>query len=302
MKKEMPMSQDAIQVIKHELARISVTEEQGWLEYLPLAARLAALGDSEPLARWPELVRPFGGRLEPLLVERSEEGIWDLQQSLGKDLGLAVIDAQDFFCFLRRDRNILPTGATRMLVAWTEEAERTALDEEAALTLRKFLRRFPLPTIDRLVVVDMPISFAEESILAAAARPCPIVDFDWPPLPSSTPALADVYQLDAGTPSDRLKRCFERLDVGVDMPLLGKLAVSRRIDDHWRVVIDIERDDGMVPEVEMVRLGRLPGHLAVDAPGRWLVDLRPWEHLQRVRMMEAPLVVGFHNGYRLRVK
>jgi hypothetical protein len=302
MTEEVPMSQDARQLLKQELAKVSVADEQGWLEYLPLAARLAALGEPEPLSRWPELVRPFGGRLEPLLVQRSEEGIWDLEQSVGKDLGLAVIDAQDFFCFLRREGSILPDMGKLMLAAWVEVAERTALDEEAALTLRKFLRRFPLPVLDRLAVVDAAKSFAEESILAATARPSPIVDLQWPPLPSSAPALAEVGQLDAGTPSDRLKRYFERLDVGVEMPSLGMLAVSRRIDDRWRVVIDIERDDGTVPDVELVRLGRLPGHPAADAPGRWLVDLRPWEHLQRLHLMESPLVVGFQNGHRLRVR
>jgi hypothetical protein len=52
----------------------------------------------------------------------------------------------------------------------------------------------------------------------------------------------------------------------------------------------------------MVRLGRLPGQPVANAPGQWLVDLRPWKHHQRVDLMEAPLVVVFFNGHRLRVK
>ena len=296
------MSLEAKESLKQALATISAADEQGWLEYIPLASRLAAIGEPEPLAAWSRLVRPFNNRLETLLIERSEEGVWDLEQSVGRDLGLAVIDAQDFFCFLRREGSILPERASRTLIAWIETAERTALDEEAALALRRFLRRFPLLPCDRLAVVDVPKSYAELSILAAVAGPCPVVDVEWPPLPLSIPALAEIGQLDAGTPSDRLKRYFERLDVAVEMPSIGKLAMSRRIDDYWQVVIDIDRDDGSVPDIEMVRLGRLPGHPVTDAPGRWLVNLRPWEHLQRVRLMELPLVVGFQNGHRLRVK
>ena len=46
-----------------------------------------------------ELAAPFSDQLESLLVQRNEEGIWDLRSELGQDLGLAVIDAQDFFAF-----------------------------------------------------------------------------------------------------------------------------------------------------------------------------------------------------------
>lgn len=296
------MKRNATGLVRDELERISIADEQGFLEYLPLAARLAALGDPEPLARWPELAQPFADRLDSLLVERSEEGIWDLEQSVGEDLGLAVIDAQDYYCFLRRERGILPKQCRRMLTAWVERAEQTALDEAAAILLRRFRRRFPLPLADRLAVVDDARSFGEESILAALARPCPVVEWEWPRLSADVPALAELGQLDAGTPSDRLKRIFERLNVRVEMPMLGDLALSRRIDDQWRVVIDVERSDGSVPDVEMIRLGLVPGQRARDNKGRWRIDLRPWEHMQRVRMMESPLVIGFRNSYRLRVR
>ncbi len=295
------MNWNPVHALTEELAGISVTDEQAWLEYVPLAARLAALGEPEPLRRWPGLARPFADRLDAILMERSQEGIWDLQQSVGKDLALAVIDAQDFSCFLNREQSILAQRAVSALTAWIDEAERTPLDESAAAMLRMFLRRFPLPEDDRLAVVDAPMSLGQEGIIAAAARPCPTIEAEWPPLSLPAVQLSEVYQLDAGRPSDRMKRCFGR-DAVVEIPLLGKLAVSRRVDDHWRVVIDIDREDGTVPDVELLRLGRLPGQPADDAPGRWLVDVRPWEHFQRERLMEAPLVVGFRNGYRLRVK
>jgi hypothetical protein len=88
----------------------------------------------------------------------------------------------------------------------------------------------------------------------------------------------------------------------VELPDTGRFAVSRRIDDHWRVVIDIERQDGRDPQVDLVRLGKVPGHPAGDVVGRWFIDLRPWAHIQRTRLMvDSPLVIGFQNGYRLRV-
>ena len=97
------MSGNAIETLKQQVAAIEVNDQQDWLEYVPLAARLAALGEPAPLARWTKLVEPFRDQLESLLVQRSEEGMWDLRSALGQDLGLAVIDAQDFLCFSRRE-------------------------------------------------------------------------------------------------------------------------------------------------------------------------------------------------------
>ncbi len=175
----------AITSLLEKLVAIKVTDAQGLLEYLPLAARLAVFGVPAPLARWTELAEPFRDQLESLLVKRSEEGMWDLRNAVGQDLGLAVIDAQDFFCFLRRESEILPARARLYLIGWVDRAERVALDHDAAEMLRRFLRRFPLPLEDRLTVVDTPLSLAEEEILAALAEPCPVVDVKWPP--SSVP-------------------------------------------------------------------------------------------------------------------
>ena len=175
----------AVDRLVKELEAIAVSDEQGLLEYIPLAARLATLGDSEPLTRWTELAKPFREQLESLLVQRCEEGMWDLRNAIGQDLGLAVIDAQDFFCFLRRENARLPAKARLYLIGWVDRAERAALDEDAVVTLRRFVRRFPLPLADRLTVVDTPLTLAELEILAAMAQPCPVVDVKWPP--SSVP-------------------------------------------------------------------------------------------------------------------
>ena len=70
------------------------------------------------------------------------------------------------------------------MTGWIEEAERVALDEDAAATLRRFLRRFPLPLVDRLTVDDTPLTLAELEILAAMAQPCAVVEVSWPPLVS----------------------------------------------------------------------------------------------------------------------
>ncbi|MFO0903741.1 MAG: hypothetical protein U0939_12115 [Pirellulales bacterium] len=312
------MNGDPKQFLLDELTRLvsvppasaakPASDEQRWLEYVPLAARLAALGDAAPLQRWPELARPFAERVELLLVERAREGMWDLSQTLGQDLGLALIDAQDFACFWRRERKILPGAARRMLAAWKEAADDVQLDEEAAAMLRRFLRRFPLPARERLLAVDAPRAFSETIVLAAFAGPRPTVDVAWPPSPTATAApLAAIGRLDDGRPSDRLKRVYERLAVVFEAPGVGRVAVSRRVNDDWQVVVDVQFADGDHEDarrllLDVVRLGRVPGRAAGDMPGRWLFDLSAWEHAERLRWMEEPLVLGFQDGCRLRLQ
>jgi hypothetical protein len=149
------MSSDAIILLRQQLDAIAVEDAQGLLEYLPLAARLAALGAPESLTSWRKLAAAYPD-FASALADRCREGIWDLEQSFAEDLGLAVIEAQDFYCFARREGDLLPFHVRTLLTAWEEHAEEVALDEDAAEVLEQFLERFPLPSEDRLVDRRLP--------------------------------------------------------------------------------------------------------------------------------------------------
>ena len=247
------MTSNAVSELRQALSELSVRNEQDLLEYIPLAARLNVLGDSDALKNWHLRAEPFKDRVGPLLVERGREGIWDLQQAFGEDLGLAIIDAQDFHCFRlcegEGERNILPPEASRMLLAWAEEAEETSLDEDAAETLRHFIERFPLPEEQQLAVVHAPVTEFMEAVVASQARARPMIELQWeskrPEQPKEIPEdavscsflsepvpLGELYVFDSGTPSDRLKREFEKLDQEVKLPGIGDIWVSRRVNDE----------------------------------------------------------------------
>jgi hypothetical protein len=307
------MDFEPIEILQEELAAIPVTDEQGLLEYLPLAARLAALGAPAPLKAWPQLAEPFKDRVEQLLVDRAKEGIWDLRHALGAALADAVIDAQDFYCFLRSERGILPPRARRALRRWTDFAEAAPLDEAGARLLRRFLRRFRLPRRWRLAIVHAPVTEFTNNVLRAAMRPRPVIEAHWEPLTPSRPAelpadfavpLKDVVYCDDRCPSARLKRMVERLQNKVDVPTLGRLLVSRRLNDRWQLIVDLECAGGAPPEVDTVRLGLLGGN-RVDNPetSRWLIDLLPLEHSYRANLIvDEPLIVNLHGGCRLHIQ
>ncbi len=314
------MSSDAIILLRQQLDSITVEDAEGLLEYIPLAARLAALGQADSLTKWRELAARFPD-FANALAERCREGIWDLEQSFAEDLGLAIIEAQDFYCFAHREGDLLPSHVRTLLTAWEEHAEEVALDEDAEAVLEEFLERFPIPSEDRLVVVDCPVTVLAKAFVAAQTKPRLTIETQWPSVSvvpdvrevSDSPelaglsagfpqTLAELPELCAAFPSDRLKRIFERR-VEVEVPDVGYVRINRSVSDEWEMVVDVELADGSLPELEMIRLGVLPLIRTADADiCRWVASLQSFEHLQRVNMMEQhKVVILFRNGFRLEI-
>jgi len=152
-------SQEAVS-LKYELAARRFDDEQDFLSWLPLAARLAALGDRSELELWPILAEMLVPDSEQLLLDRCEEGVWEIQEisrqmaqgeNLSEDLALAVVAAQDFYCLLKLDGEILSRKVRLAIERWKELAERATLDGDAVEMLGQWLRQNPIPEDFRLV-------------------------------------------------------------------------------------------------------------------------------------------------------
>ena len=64
---------------------------------------------------------------------------------------------------------------------------------------------------------------------------------------------------------------------------------------NWQVVIDFAPKNIIGSRIKSARLGLLPGEQAAgSAEERWLIPLRPFEHMERVRRMDEPLSVNFN--------
>jgi hypothetical protein len=297
---------DPTQELRERLASLHVDEEKQFLEYLALAARLAALSDRSALDRWTELALPYQSRVETLLTERATQGARDLDRAAGKDAALAIIDAQDFACFLQFECEILPPESGRMLRAWIERAEEMSLDEEAVQFLEAFIDQFPLNEAFRLTIVDSPMTVFETVVAAHLWQQQSVIQAIWQrgeedEVSDVSTEICDLAMYDAGTPSDRLKRVFRRTQSPATVPQLGTILVTRRVGDEWQIIIDIEMPARGFPPIERVRLGDLPAERELaENLEEWIVRLRPFEHTQRLQLMEAPLCIALRDGCQIR--
>ena len=295
----------------NEVSQLAVRDEQDLLRFLPWAARLAALGDERQLARWPGLARQVRADLARLLADRCEEGIWDLRYAIGEDLGLAVIDAQDFYCFYQLQHDLLPKAGRAHLKAWFEEANDTSLDEEAVETLEIFIEKFPIREELRLAIVAAPMGSFTWAVLASRAKPCRVVDAEWG-LPAWMHAeteedvpLALIPCGDSGAPTEGHMRRMHR-EAMAEVPGVGPIRVTRQLDPDWRVLLSVEhmgatREEKSVP-VRSIRLGLFPASpVAEDQTAEWLADLRHFALQQKLDILGAPVAVRLDNGVLLSI-
>lgn len=308
--------------LNHEIEQMPVETPQDWLMYLPLAARLWALKQPQELEltreamapepldygaqikKWQMLLKRVNGHLDSLLLDRAREGVWELNHAAGEHLADAVIATQDFACFLRSEEahpdgfRIVSKKVLLCLRGWIEQAENTALDDEAAESISLFISRFPIREDLRLSIVAAPLSTTAESILALDAEPRRTLEAAWPT--HATEPTCELLLLDSGRPTDLLKRRIGR-ELEIDMGSLGILHVSRRLSDNWDVTIDVESS----PEapVEMVRLGPLPAHATGPNPtDHWVVRLKHVNDLQRqLDILNSPVVICLWNGPRVKI-
>ena len=294
------MNRPAFEDLDRTVGSARITDGHQLLEWIPLAARLAALGDHSHLARWQLLARPFEERLRDLLVERALEGVVALREMRGARLADAIIAAQDFHCFLQLQGQHVPAASRVTLENWIYEADQMPMDEEAAEALKSYLREYPVPEDYRLLSVHAPLTTAEVGLIAAlkpSSRKAQEVtwgrQFDLESLPATAAT---------GSPPEQVLEEYEVLQQLVDSEVAGPLFVTRQLTEEWRVNVRVERaSDHCPPPIEILRVGHCPAQRDRDDGRWWSLDMKPLSILDRYATLNAPVVIRFTNGHNLRI-
>lgn len=164
------------------LARLETNELEDDFDlcsFIQFSGRLASLGDTTGLDKLPSiLAQPkFAGRLEDIIKERVNEGVWDLNEQLEEDLGHSIIEAQDFYCFLQHGGKLITENILNEITRWVRAALDQELDDEAVDLLERYLITYPLAEDDQIAPVAAPLASWQIQMLNMVLLPKSILNY-----------------------------------------------------------------------------------------------------------------------------
>lgn len=164
--------QEAILNLNARIAEINLEDEEDLCQYIQLASRMKALGDSKAFDKIPEIFKKDEFKnIDEILSERCKRGIWDIDEQDGEELGLTLIEAQDFKIFYEftKDQGLYSAKTGVMFERWLEETKWKMIDEKTESVLTDWIDMYPIPEDLRLPVVDSPVTEWDYELLGTIA-------------------------------------------------------------------------------------------------------------------------------------
>lgn len=282
--------------------------------YAQYAGRLASLGDTAAVEAFAEIAqRPaFAGRLDEIFESRCKEGLWDLDEQLGEDLGYCVIEAQDFWCFRRYAKGLISPKISDLIEEWGEKAANIELDSEAVELLERFLEVYPIAEDDQLATVAAPLSEGQLAMLNRVllsikprvikktwvqrekaegmpaeenAVPLPTVrnHEDWERVQNELP---QVLCADDDEPGQWTLRQTDSV-CDIQTPN-GLMRVARQLNKLWNLMITLPKD---FPAVDSLRVGPMPLMPDERRRGRWIISLKQFSGANREFLLCSPITI-----------
>ncbi|MBQ6108992.1 MAG: hypothetical protein IJK97_12345 [Thermoguttaceae bacterium] len=309
----MNRTEEGILKLKERIEKNPLEYDEELLQYIQLASRMKALGDSTAFDKLPEIFKKdqFNGKLDQILLERCQRGMWDIDEQEGEDLALSIIEAQDFKLFYIFSCNTgwYSKNIHKMFEQWAEETSLKIINEETESLLKDWLDTYPVPEEYCLPVVAVPVTEFAYDIAGKIASflPRKRIQGTWskqvteierrPHAPAYNPAV--FAACDDGTPPDSLREQQANLVYMIDN---GKIQILRRLNDRWQMGIEIRDSKGNPVIPVQVRVGAFAARRDDKHPERWILDMKPLSGVLRNYLVNAPTSVLFTPAGELVIK
>ncbi|MDO4571402.1 MAG: hypothetical protein Q4D38_13535 [Planctomycetia bacterium] len=301
------MINEALAKLKARINENKLEDEEDLIYFIPLASRMAALGDSSEFDKIKNLALRFE-KFNDVLEERIQEGIWDVEHALNEPLGLSLIEAQDFFSFYKRtkDGDLYPRRLNYLFEEWWEAANYSDVDEEAAATVRSFTQTYPIPEDEMLAVVEYPVTNWEYGLLGKMVEAqnivCENIATTWSrdQTPENCCTSSDrvfshskapdfVLACDDGSPSEETMALQDRIYAEVETKEEA-LFIRRTFNERWQLLLQIENLEEKIPNVELVHISGCPFQWMGEARG-WVLDIKHFSNDFRKTILQSPTTV-----------
>lgn len=289
---------EALRRFREELLATPVSDADDFVRYLALAARIAALGDDEPLRRWPRAAQGSVNAIEAVR-NRMAELEPDLLEGDGEPLGLSVCLVQDLRLAVKLDPSGFLADLAESLERLGELADDVPLDDAAAAIVAGYAETIPVPPAIRLGHVERPIGLGALAAIAARVRLAPVVALR----PREVKAAVEHEELAlcAGVaPAESLRRRFEgRHDCVGTLDDGMKVEAWARLHEDWSVSISVRASGERTVRPLAVRIGTRAAEPDADAEGMFLVEMAGLSPDARSRLLVDPIVVTLSDGRRV---
>lgn len=298
------MNTEALAKLKKRIEKNRLEDEDDLLIFIQLSSRMKALGDSSEFDKIGEIVQQkFPESFDAILEERCRRGIWDVENQMGQEQGLSIIEAQDFWLFYNYSENtgLFSSKLNFRFEEWSHETYLAAIDEEAADTIRSFILTYPIPEEYQLAVVTAPVTEFEYDLIDRIAETVPVhhtkgkwtrqdtVSYTGQPAANYANIPVFAVACDDDEPSTALLLSQDRLSFQAQS-LHGIIHVQRQLNERWQLVIALEDSQGNAPRADFVRVGVLP-FAWNEEDERWILNMKSFDGNLRQAILKAPVVI-----------
>ena len=142
------------------LEEITFTDDFDLTLYIEYAGRMASLGDNSAIENIDKVfsLPQYVNRIDDIIEMRVKDGLWDLDEQLEEDLALSIIEAQDFYSFVRHCGDKLSDKSKARIEEWANYASKQSLDDEAVQFLENWVREYRIDEDDQLAPIAAPLS------------------------------------------------------------------------------------------------------------------------------------------------
>ena len=141
-----------------KLDTMQVKNEFDLIQYCLYAGRLYSLGIKEYMPKADDLLcnSSYNNKINQIFLNRIDQGIWDLQEQEGKEIGISLTELQDMHSFLKHTSYPFSRRVRQSFTQWIEAGLYADVNAETIDYINDFFDANPLASSDVLEALSQP--------------------------------------------------------------------------------------------------------------------------------------------------
>lgn len=152
------IQRDVQQWYCHKLDSMKIENEFDLILYCSYAGRLYSLGIEQYMPKADDLLYNslYSNDVDQIFLDRIDQGVWDLQEQTGKEIGISLTELQDMHSFLTHTSYPFSDQIHQYFTRWVEAGRYADVNAETINYINEFFDANPLNPSDVLPELSEP--------------------------------------------------------------------------------------------------------------------------------------------------